>query len=125
MAIKFSSAEDFNKLTSKTVIDLALSENVSVKIKLNEVAANRGISLYKLSKITGIRPATLSMYSEGNPAVINSAHLLALIIALRITDISELIEIQMDSETEEKFDTDRKLWVENGWQPVYKERQQD
>ena len=125
MAIQFSSAEDFNKLTSKTVIDLALSENVSVKIKLNEVAANRGISLYKLSKITGIRPATLSMYSEGNPAVINSAHLLALIIALRITDISELIEIQMDSETEEKFDTDRKLWVENGWQPVYKERQQD
>lgn len=120
MAIQFSSAEDFNKLTSKTVIDLALSENVSVKIKLNEVAANRGISLYKLSKITGIRPATLSMYSEGNPAVINSAHLLALIIALRITDISELIEIQMDSETEEKFDTDRRLWVENGWQPVYK-----
>lgn len=125
MAIQFSSAEDFNKLTSKTVIDLALSENVSVKIKLNEVAVNRGISLYKLSKITGIRPATLSMYSEGNPAVINSAHLLALIIALRITDISELIEIQMDSETEEKFNTDRKLWVENGWQPVYKERQQE
>lgn len=120
MAIQFSSSEDFNKLTSKTVIGLALSENVSVKIKLNEVAANRGISLYKLSKITGIRPATLSMYSEGNPAVINSAHLLALIIALRITDISELIEIQMDSETEEKFDTDRRLWVENGWQPVYK-----
>ena len=120
MTIQFTSLADFPKATSPKVKELALTENVAIHFKLDEAVKKRGITIHKLSTITGIRPATLSTYTVGNPTVINSAHLMAIIVALRVTDISELFEIQMDTETEEKFNKDKQLWIENGWQPIYK-----
>lgn len=123
MAIQFRNESEFNQRSNQVIKDLVLSENVKVVFKLEQLIKERNLLMKDLAEITGIRAGTLSDYAKGNPAVINSGHLLAMITALRITDISELLEIQMDSETADRFTTEKEKWKDSVWRPTYKKRQ--
>lgn len=126
MSIKFTKSEDFSKLANEELMSLVLGEDVGIKLKLEKLLKDRNINSVDLAKITGIRHATLRNYVRNDKSTtLNLQHAIAIIIALRITDISEFIEIDMDSETKKRFKADLKLWKENNWQPIYRKGQQD
>lgn len=124
--IKFSLPEEFDSRSNETLRSLVTGEDIQIRFKLEEVLKDRGINSNELAKITGLRPITIRNIINHAPTTsLNLSHLVAIIIALRITDLSEFMEIVIDDATENKFKNDLKLWKENGWQPVYNKGQQD
>lgn len=75
--------------------------------------SERGLTQRTLSLLTGIRQATISDMCNGVGVQINKAHLLALMITLRITDIREIIDIRFTKELEEQFHIESTNWKES------------
>ena len=126
MTYQFTSENDFTKKTSGLLKSFILGEEVSVNFKLKEVLKDRDFTAYALAKETGISYGVIHGYSTGKnmaASALNMEHLIAIIIALRVTDISELLEIEMPVETEDKFKKDLQLWKDNNWRPVYTKKQ--
>lgn len=81
--------------------------------KLDDALEARGMTQNKLSAITGLRQATISELINGERSAITKAHFLVVMIALRITDITELIDIEFDPEITEQFNKEAEQWKES------------
>lgn len=126
MAIQFTKADDFTKRTSEELKSIVMNEDVTIKFKLRKVLADRGMTMADLAKESGINYRYIHNYAtEYFSSTLNLEHLLAMIIVLRITDISELLSIEIPEETKLRFEKDKELWKKNNWRPVYRRGQQD
>lgn len=86
--------------------------------KLDDSLEARGLTQTKLSAITGLRPATISELISGNRSAITKAHFLTVMIALRITDIRELIDIEFDTEVTNQFNREAEEWKKDKTIPL-------
>ncbi len=103
-----------HKNTGDTVLDILNStKGISIKYNLANAMYERGLTQRTLSLLTGIRQATISDMCNGVGVHINKAHLLALMVTLRITDIRELIDIRFTEELEEQFSLESMNWKES------------
>lgn len=125
MGIIFTDADSFSKKSTDTLKNLVLSEDIGLNFKLKELMEDRKVTSRELAQIIGVNESTISQYINAKSmATLNIHHILAICIALRITDLSELIELDISKGTESRWKKDLKLWHENGWQPVYKNKEQ-
>lgn len=83
--------------------NLAKYDDIQIKTKVKELAAERKLTLREVSYLTGIRPNTVAALANGKFSVLNATHLILLMTAFNITDISDLIEVEMTEETYEKL----------------------
>jgi DNA-binding Xre family transcriptional regulator len=74
-----------------------------VRLKLDEIMNERGIALGDLYRLTGIRIATLSEIKNGRKNSINIVHIVAIMVALRISDIRELFDVDFDEEVKKEW----------------------
>lgn len=86
--------------------------------KLDDALQARGLTQTKLSAITGLRPATISELISGERSAITKAHFLTVMIALRITDIRELIDIEFDTEVTDQFNREADEWKKDKTIPL-------
>lgn len=70
-----------------------------IRIKLQEIINERGITQKQLSEITKLRPTTISELCNNLRTSINREHLEKVMIALGIKDMSEIIEYIENKET--------------------------
>lgn len=76
-----------------------------------------GINLRELSLLTGIRYASLNELKNDKKVTLNLQHVLAVMVALRIPNIGDLFEFQIDDndiEEKSKFHQDSSLYRTNG-----------
>ncbi|WP_179030595.1 helix-turn-helix domain-containing protein [Paenibacillus kribbensis] len=66
----------------------------TIRLKLNEVMAQRGLTQTQLSELSGVRQAAISEMSRNIREQINLKTLVKIADALEINDISELIVIE-------------------------------
>lgn len=66
----------------------------SIRIRLNEVMAERGLTQTQLSELANVRQAAISEMSRNIREQINLKTLIKIADALEIDDISELIVIE-------------------------------
>lgn len=103
-----------HKNTGDTVIDILMNtKGLDINYKLNNAMKERGLSQRTLSLLTGIRQATISDMCKGSGVQINKAHLLAIMITLRITDINEIIEIKFPEELQLQYKLESSTWKES------------
>lgn len=101
-----------HKNTGDAVLELITStKGIDIEYNLSRAMAQRGLTQRTLSLLTGIRQATISDMCNGVGVQINKAHLLALMITLRITDISEIINIKFNKDVFEQFNTEAQEWI--------------
>lgn len=81
--------------------------------RVDEALEKRGLSQNKLAKLCGLRANTISEVINGTRSALTKSHIAAIMIALRITDIREIIDIEFAPETIERFDKEKKNWIEN------------
>ncbi|MBT2599710.1 helix-turn-helix transcriptional regulator [Oceanobacillus sp. ISL-74] len=74
-----------------------------IEIKLDNILIDRNMTQFQLHKLTGIRMATISEFINGKKGSVNFVHLVTIMAALRITDISEIISVKFDKEVEEAW----------------------
>lgn len=102
-----------HKNTGDAVLELITNtEGIDIEYNLSRAMAQRGLTQRTLSLLTGIRQATISDMCNGVGVQINKAHLLALMITLRITDMSEIINIKFNKDVFEQFNAEAKEWID-------------
>lgn len=80
--------------------------------RIDEALEKRGLTQGKLATLCGLRPATISEIINGSRLAITKSHIASIMIALRITDIREIIDIEFTPETLEQFEKERTEWIE-------------
>ncbi|PFW43830.1 XRE family transcriptional regulator [Priestia megaterium] len=88
---------------SEVILDVVHKYPQKVKIKLTEVLESRGLTQGDLHYMTGIRLATLSEIANGKKQSFYFIHLVAIMCALRITDMREIIDVEFDKEVVEAW----------------------
>jgi DNA-binding Xre family transcriptional regulator len=85
--------------------------DVNLAFRLEDALSKRNISQKQLSQITGIRIASINELVSGKKSSVNFLHIIAIMIALRITDIRELIDVELDSEVKDRFNYETYGWI--------------
>jgi len=87
-------------------------EGAEITYKIDDALKARGITQQDLAKMTGINHTNISRWVNGKTGInINKVHLLAIMVALRITDIAELISVKLPNELENKYEQQRVEWL--------------
>ncbi|MCP8970144.1 helix-turn-helix domain-containing protein [Ectobacillus ponti] len=63
------------------------------RIKIRELLARRGMNQKDLALVTGLREATISEMVNDTRTSYNKKNLLRIMEALKVTDISEILEV--------------------------------
>lgn len=117
--MQFRSANDFKKVVAQDTQEIILSEEVTFTWHLKKLVDERELKLAELASITGIQAHTLSRYANNNQAfnTVSLVHVFALMIALRITDMSELFTIEFPNNTVERFNEEAEEWKQTKVMP--------
>ncbi|MFS0750016.1 helix-turn-helix domain-containing protein [Oceanobacillus sp. 1P07AA] len=89
--------------TTETIMKVLEKYPHKIEIKLDGILVDRNMTQGQLHKLTGIRMATISEFVNGKKGSVNFIHLVSIMAALRITDISEIISVKFDKEVEEAW----------------------
>ncbi|HEF5065784.1 helix-turn-helix domain-containing protein [Bacillus paramobilis] len=81
--------------------------DVQLKVNLDKLMNRYSLTLKEVALLTGLRTATVSNIKNMKMTTLNIAQILLLVKALRITDLGELIELEMEEETRERFTEER------------------
>ena len=65
-----------------------------VKLRVNELLEEEGITQKKLAEMAGVRESTISDIVRGTRTVINFEHLGKIATALEISDIRKIIDLE-------------------------------
>lgn len=107
-----------HEMTNKAVLNTVTSiEGVEFVIKLDTLMQKRGLSQRELGLITGLRAGTINSILNGKGTTLNKIQLVTLMVGLRITDLSELIEVRFPEETIEEFKQEAETWEETQRRP--------
>lgn len=117
--MQFVKESDFNKKIPDVTKELVMSENVELNWHLKELMNERDIKGAELAEITGIQTHTISKYANNkqNFGTINSVHVIALMIALRLTDMSELVTITTGADITTRFKREADEWKDSKIMP--------
>lgn len=92
--------KNINEVVNETIEQF----HVNVKCNLGERLADLGLTIRELSLLTGIRYASVNELVNNKKVTLNLQHLLAIMVALRITSFDELFELEFDfTEEKERF----------------------
>ncbi|MEW4131955.1 helix-turn-helix domain-containing protein [Bacillus thuringiensis] len=102
-----------NKNVEKYSNDLILESiqafpDVQLRINLDKLMNRYSLTLREIALLTGMRIATVSNIKNMKMTTLNIAQILLLVKALRITNLNELIELEMSDETKKQFKKERK-----------------
>ncbi|MCY8048484.1 helix-turn-helix transcriptional regulator [Bacillus haynesii] len=100
--------------TRQVTLDLIEKYPQKVVIKLDEVLKERGLSQGDLHRLSGVRVASINDMVNAKKQSINVLHLVAIMCALRITDIRELFDIEFDEEVKQAWEEEMKDYEGRG-----------
>jgi len=94
--------------TTETIMRVLEKYPHKIEIKLDSILVDRNMTQGELHQLTGIRLATISEFVNGKKNSINLIHLVTMMAALRITDITEIISVTFDKEVQEAWNQEMK-----------------
>lgn len=104
--------------TSKVVLSTARHlEDAEFVIKLDDRLKERGLTHKEFSALSGIRIGTISEMLGGSLTTFNKTRLITIMVALRITDITELIEIRLPADIEKQYKAESAEWIKEKRMP--------
>lgn len=93
---------------SEVVMDMIEKYPNKVEIKLGEVLKKRELSQGDLHRMTGIRVATINEIVNAKKYSMNIVHLVAIMSALRITDVREIFNVEFDEKVKKDWEEEMK-----------------
>lgn len=69
-----------------------------VRLRVRELLSERHITQKELAEMAHLREATISDIARGTRTVINLSHLAAICEALNVTDINELLSLEITND---------------------------
>ena len=112
--------ETIHKSLNSKLVQLLVEtelEGVYIEYKLKDRLEERNLSLRDFAKLSGLRLATISDICNGTKQSINIHHVIIIMVTLRITDFSEIVNLKFPEETEKEYLEQRRDWVLTGRLP--------
>ncbi|NRF01917.1 helix-turn-helix domain-containing protein [Bacillus subtilis] len=107
-----------HSLMNDVVIGTAkILEDAEIVLKIDDLLKERGITQQDLAMMTGMRIGTVSQIVNGKGISFNKVQLLAIMVALQVTNLSDLIEFRLPQDIKEKYEQNSKEWVETREMP--------
>lgn len=106
-----------SNISQKVKENLDKSGEIYVTSKVDVLMAERELDYQKVAKISDVRNMTISDIASCRKSKVSLAHLIMLMIALRTTDIRDVLDIEFEPEVVEQFKKDREKWVKEGIVP--------
>lgn len=94
----YSNGEDALKALYTETNEEDKHDRLRIYIKLKEVLHERKLTQKELAEMTGIRRAAISEIANNQRSAINKEHIEKIAEVLKITDLSELIVFELESE---------------------------
>lgn len=91
---------------------------IELHFKLADRMEERGLTVRQLAEISGLRLATISDIMNGNRSSINYQHIIVLMMSLRITKLSDLIEIHFPDVLADYYNKQSFEWIKLGEPPL-------
>jgi DNA-binding Xre family transcriptional regulator len=110
-----SSHSLMNEIVIGTAGELADAEII---IKIDDLLKERDIAQKDLALMTGMRVGTISDLVNGKGISFNKVQLLALMVALRVTKLSDIIEIRLPEDIEKKYKEQSAEWIRDKEMPL-------
>lgn len=107
-----------SKASDVTKHVIATVPEIQIKTKLKQILDERKMSQAELGRLTGIPRNQINAFvnnKEGKS--LGYHHIMAIMIALRLTDISQLLYVEMNEETVDQFNKEREMWIETRREP--------
>lgn len=93
-------------------------EDAEIVIKLDDLLKERGITQKDLASMTGMRMGTISEIVNGKGISFNKVQLLSIMVALRITDFGELLEIRLPEDMKKRYNEQSAEWISDKEMPL-------
>ncbi|PEM65296.1 XRE family transcriptional regulator [Bacillus pseudomycoides] len=97
--------KDAKKINDVITETLETTPHVIVN-NLGDILKERGLSQGDLSRLTGLRVATINDFINMKKTNANFTHLVPIMIALRISDMTEIIRVEFPDEVKKRFEKD-------------------
>lgn len=111
--------EGSHSLMNDVVIGTAkFLEDAEIIIRIDELLKERGITQQDLAMMTGMRIGTVSQIVNGKGISFNKVQLVAIMQALQVSSLSQIIEIRLPEAKKEAFDENSKHWIETREMPL-------
>ena len=85
---------------------------VYFSFKLADRLKERNLTMRDFAKMSGLRLATICDMCNGKKQSLNLHHVLICMLVLRITKLSDIIEIVFPEELKAKYEAESKSWIE-------------
>ncbi|MCY8796295.1 MULTISPECIES: helix-turn-helix domain-containing protein [Bacillus subtilis group] len=110
--------EGSHSLMNDVVIGTAkILEDAEIVLKIDDLLKERGITQQDLAMMTGMRIGTVSQIVNGKGISFNKVQLLAIMVALQVTNLSDLIEIRLPQDLKERYEQNSESWVKTREMP--------
>lgn len=83
------------------------------EFKLADLMEERGLSVRDLAKLSGLRLATISDLMQGNKGSINLHHIVVLMMVLKVTNITDIINVHIPKELQIEMKLQSQNWIES------------
>lgn len=93
--------------------------DVKIHLKLADALAERGLSQKQFSELTGIRRATISELCNLKRVQINIGQLAIIMLLLKITNITDIIDIEIPQDKVAILNDQREAWVNSKEAPIF------
>jgi len=104
------------KNTINTGGEIYITSNIDVLL------AERGLDYQRTANISGVRNMTISDIASCRKSKLSLDHTISLMVALRITDIREIVNVVFTPETIKKYKKEREQWTKDGIVPAQLQR---
>ena len=97
--------EESHALTNAKVKDnLDIVSEGYIAIHLDDILKERGMTQLELAAKTGLRVGTISNFKNGNFMTLNPLQLLNMMVALKLTDLSQLVTFRLPDDVVSDFE---------------------
>lgn len=108
-----------HSLMNDVVMDTAgILKDAYFVVKIDDLLKERNITQKDLAQMTGMRVGTVSELVNGKGISLNKVQLFAVMVALRVTDISEIYEIRLPDDLDKQFQSESNEWKADKEMPV-------
>lgn len=89
-----------------------------IVLKLDDLLKERNLSQKDLANMTGMRVGTISELVNGKGISINKVQILSIMVALRLTDLSQIIEIRLPDDIKSTYQAESEDWITSREMPI-------
>lgn len=87
-------------------------------IKIDDLLKERNITQKDLAQMTGMRVGTISELVNGKGISLNKVQMFAVMVALRVTSMSDIYEIRLEPKQQELFEDESNEWISDKEMPM-------